>query len=88
MLYNWSYFHNSIEAIHGFADFNGRLGRVLINYILIGNDLPPIIVFEEDKRDYYSALEYFNEEQEIDKMVRFLELQFYKTWNEVRGILE
>lgn len=76
-----SYLHNCIEATHGFADFNGRLGRVLINYILISNDLPPIIVFEEDKRDYYSALEDFNESQEIYKMVSLLDFLAYKTWS-------
>jgi Fic family protein len=83
-----SYLHNCIEATHGFVDFNGRLGRVLINYMLIANDLPPIIVFEDDKKEYYSALEFFNEEQEIDKMVRFLELQGYKTWKDVSRSLE
>jgi Uncharacterized conserved protein len=73
-----SYLHNCIEATHGFPDFNGRL---LINYILIANNLPPIIIFEEDKKDYYSALEYFNETQEIDKMVSLLDFWAYKTWS-------
>lgn len=76
-----SYFHNFVEMIHPFADFNGRLGRVLINYILIANNLPMIIVFEEDKEDYYSALEDFNETQEINEMVSLLEFWAYKTWS-------
>lgn len=75
-----SYFHCWFESIHPFADGNGRVGRMLLNYLLIGNNLPPIVLFENDREEYYLALEYFNETQEIDKMVKFLNSQAYKTW--------
>ncbi len=75
-----SYFHCWFEAIHPFADGNGRIGRVLINYLLIANNLPPIVLFENDCEEYYLALEYFNSKQEINKMVKFLNEQAYKTW--------
>jgi len=75
-----SFFHCRFESIHPFADGNGRVGRNLLNYILMSNNLPPIIIFEADKRKYYLALEDFNETQEISKMVEFLEEQAYKTW--------
>ena len=75
-----SYFHCWFETIHPFADGNGRIGRMLLNYMLIGNNLPPIVLFEEDREEYYLALEYFNSKQEIDKMVNFLDDQAYKTW--------
>lgn len=75
-----SYFHCWFETIHPFADGNGRVGRMLINYLLIGNNLAPIILFENDREEYYLALEYFNDKQEIDKMIKFLDNQAYKTW--------
>ncbi|WP_368491071.1 Fic family protein [Clostridium sp. BJN0013] len=75
-----SYFHCWFESIHPFADGNGRTGRMLVNYLLIGNNFPPIVLFENDREQYYLALEYFNETQEISKMVSFLEDQAYKTW--------
>lgn len=75
-----SYFHCWFETIHPFADGNGRVGRMLINYLLIGNNLAPIILFENDREEYYLALEYFNDKQEINKMVKFLDNQAYKTW--------
>lgn len=75
-----SYFHCWFESIHPFADGNGRVGRMLINYLLLGNGLPPIALFEGDREEYYLALEYFNETQEIGKMVNFLDNQAYKTW--------
>ena len=70
------------NTIHPFADGNGRVSRMLLNYMLVRNNLPPIIIFESDKREYYLALEDFNETQEISQMVNFLEDQAYKTWLE------
>ncbi|OAA87784.1 Fic family protein [Clostridium ljungdahlii] len=74
------YFICSFQVIHPFANGNGRVGRVLLNYLLIGNNLPPIIIFEIDKEEYYLALEYFNNRKNISKMVDFLDEQAYKTW--------
>lgn len=75
-----SYVHCWFETIHPFADGNGRVGRMLINYLLIGNNIPPIIIFYDDREEYYSALENFNMKQEIGRMVDFLGDQSYKTW--------
>lgn len=68
------------ESIHPFADGNGRVGRILLNYLLVTNNLLPIVIFYDDREQYYLALEYFNETQEIDRMVGFLDEQAYKTW--------
>ena len=75
-----SYFNCRFHTIHPFADGDGRVGRVLINYLLLGNNLPPIIIFYNDGEYYYLALEFFKETQEIDKMITFLEDQAFKTW--------
>lgn len=77
-----SYITLWFNTIHPFADGNGRVSRMLLNYMLVRNNLPPIIIFESDRREYYLALEDFNETQEISKMVNFLENQAYKTWLE------
>lgn len=75
-----SYFHCWFESIHPFADGNGRVGRVLLNYLLMSNNCPPIVISDEDKTIYYEALEVFNDSQDIDLMFSFLDEQSYKTW--------
>lgn len=74
------YAHNVLEQIHPFADGNGRLGRTLANYILMIHNLPPIIVYNEDKKYYYLALEKFDEEEDIKPMVEFFKYEMEKTW--------
>jgi len=48
--------HHKMEKIHPFADGNGRTGRMLMNYILIKNNYPPLIVPKKRRADYLKAL--------------------------------
>lgn len=75
-----TYFHCKFENIHVFADGNGRVGRTLLNYILMINNLPPLIVYDEDKKYYYAALEKFDKEDDIKSMYEFLKYEMEKTW--------
>ncbi|MCR4722837.1 MAG: Fic family protein [Eubacteriales bacterium] len=38
-----AYFHAKYENIHPFADGNGHTGLLVMNYMLLLNDYPPII---------------------------------------------
>ena len=75
-----AYFHAKFENIHAFADGNGRTGRLVMNYILLLYDHPPIIIHEEDRKDYYFALEAWDERQERDALIKFFREQTAKTW--------
>ena len=75
-----AYFHAKLENIHPFADGNGRTGRLAMNYLLILNNHPPIIIHEEDRKDYYTALEAWDERQELESLIVFLKNQTSKTW--------
>lgn len=76
-----AYFHAKMENIHPFADGNGRTGRLLMNYVLVLNNHPPIIIFEEDRQAYYNALERFDQDLDLAPLSEFLKEQTVKTWS-------
>jgi len=51
-----SYFHAAFEGIHPFIDFNGRTGRLLLNFILMKHGYPIIDIKHKDRLKYYEAL--------------------------------
>jgi len=49
-------FHHKFTSIHPFDDGNGRLARILSNFILLKHQYPVIVIKNRDKIQYYSAL--------------------------------
>ena len=49
-------YHIEFEKIHPFEDYNGRTGRLLINYELIKNNLPPVVISKDDRVKYFEFL--------------------------------
>ena len=49
---HWSFLH-----IHPFDDGNGRTARLLANYALLRNNLPPIVIKSDDRDRYIGGLQ-------------------------------
>lgn len=50
------YFHLRFIRIHPFGDGNGRMGRILMNLILMIKGYMPVVVRLENREEYYSVL--------------------------------
>lgn len=68
-------FHGFYEYLHPFRDGNGRLGRLFSNFILLKKNLPLLIIKQEDREEYISALRYIRKENTDEFLIGF----FFKT---------
>lgn len=68
--------HIQLEKIHPFSDGNGRTGRMVMNYSLLENDLPPLIIRKHERNEYMQILgeaqmKEFPDETDIEKFLAF-----------------
>lgn len=55
--------HYKFIRIHPFDDGNGRVSRILMNFILMQFKYPPVIIKTEDKENYYAVLQLADADQ-------------------------
>ena len=70
--------HNQFEVVHPFQDGNGRVGRLLLNNILLKHDLPPLNIELKNRTQYYLALQAYEKESNIRPMLELM-LKEYKS---------
>ena len=63
--------HYKLVYIHPFTDGNGRTSRLLMNWILMQNGFPPVIIRKQDRLSYYQHLVTAND-GDIRPFVRFI----------------
>jgi Fic family protein len=69
--------HNQFEYIHPFEDGNGRVGRLLLNNILLKHKLPPVNISMKNRKRYYETLREFQKTGNIKPSI-VLVLKEYK----------
>jgi len=69
--------HNQFENIHPFADGNGRVGRLLLNNILIKHNLPPVNIELKHRKEYYTSLQEYQKKGNLKPTIDLI-LKEYK----------
>jgi len=69
--------HNQFEYIHPFEDGNGRVGRLLLNNILLKHKLPPVNISVKNRKKYYDTLKEFQKTGNIKPSIELV-LKEYK----------
>jgi Fic family protein len=64
--------HFSFVSIYPFADGNGRVSRLIMNYILAFHNQALALIFTEDKQQYFDALEKSRDTDDIQEARDFL----------------
>ncbi len=72
----WAHFN--FVSIHPFVDGNGRMSRLLMNYVQEYFGLPLSIVYKENKVEYFNALESARETNSISVFNSFMFEQYNK----------
>lgn len=74
-------FHAQFEHIHPFEDGNGRVGRILINVILLEHGYMPLIIRKTQRIAYFNALQAADSGY-YEKLYRFLLEKYKKTYKQ------
>ncbi|MBT9395320.1 Fic family protein [Hymenobacter sp. NST-14] len=73
--------HQQLVSIHPFNDGNGRTSRLLMNFIQHYFKQPLTVVFREDKKEYFAALESSRQTDDLEVFRVFMTTQHIKSLN-------
>ena len=67
-----SILHGEFAKIHPFKDGNGRTARLLLNFELMKNGYPPIIISKEERENYYKTLDIGSVTGNWEEFIKFI----------------
>lgn len=73
--------HLNLVTIHPWVDGNGRMGRLLMNYIQYCYQLFPTKIFKEDRADYILSLRQSQENETSQPFLDFMVIQLKKAFS-------
>lgn len=81
-------FHLTFERIHPFVDGNGRMGRVMNNYMLLREGFVPITILVATRNTYYEAFKEFDVKQSTGIMEDIVGLALRESYHKRLAYLE
>jgi len=78
--------HLKFVKIHPFLDGNGRVARLLLNYVLHRSNYPLMTIEYKNRETYYEALDEFDETQEEEIFVKYIVESFLREHNSAEEI--
>lgn len=72
IIYLSAHVHSRFEQIHPFSDGNGRVGRLLMNAMLLSVNFSPAIIHQEQKQLYYTYLYKAQTKEDYSQLEDFL----------------
>ena len=76
--------HNQFENIHPFQDGNGRVGRLLLNNVLLKHKLPPLNIELRNRKEYYAALQAYEHKHDIRPTIELM----FKEYRALKRLLK
>jgi Fic family protein len=76
--------HNQFENIHPFQDGNGRVGRLLMNFVLLKHKLPPVNIELNKRQQYYEALQEYQNYGNIRPMIELMLKEYQQLKKQLR----
>jgi len=64
--------HSKFEQIHPFGDGNGRVGRLIMNAMLLKENIAPSVINQKEKQKYYSCLNKAQLREDIEPLKDFI----------------
>ena len=77
--------HNQFENIHPFQDGNGRVGRLILNNILLRHGLPPVNIELKNRSQYYAALQAYEKDHNIRPMLELMLKEYRSLKKTING---
>lgn len=83
--------HLRLVTIHPFADGNGRTARLLMNWLLLLETYPPIVIEKEERGEYLASLEQVQlggSRERYDKLIFSALSRSYDVYLEAAGMVK